>query len=207
MPPQSPLRGMEMDLAELKQFTQSRKWKEELASGKGLFEVSRERPPKGVVGPTLSEGSISGDLLLMETAFFHCVAAPAQIKFFEGLQKANPRASVEYMLAISGSLPIWKHDIMVLQHILEVLTEGERFLEREQKIIKSAANIGVEKGLFEILEKHLPHIIQGVPRESLSLQDEIQAIPQLESKIKDIREELNDYLQKKKEEMLFLFEK
>lgn len=206
MHPELPMRRMEMELAKLEKFTRSRLWKEKLGSGRGLFAISRQKPPPYIKDPSLSGNSISGDLLSMETIFFNQAATPSQIEFFDDIKQVNPAASIEYMLTVSGTLPIWRHDIIVLEHILNVLTGGERFLENEEKIIRSASNLNQEKSLFEVLEKHLPHLIIGIPQASLSLQDELQAIPQLEKKIQNILSELKRYLNQKRAELPFLFE-
>ncbi|MBN1376845.1 hypothetical protein JW949_00770 [Candidatus Woesearchaeota archaeon] len=182
------------------------KWEANLHSNKGLFQI-RGNSSNKIVGPKMdSSGNIIGDLMAYETAYFYSVADRDQIRFFEILQKENPRAAKEYLLVIAGGLRKWREDIKWLQLALKYLQKKERMLEKEERLIKEDEELNsFTQNIPSVLKRHFPQLFL---EQNLHNLDFIRLLEKIELTLRKDKEEekqLENYLNKKREEMPFLF--
>ena len=172
-----------------------------------LFQHIRGRSP--AVGPRLdNDNTIKGDVFAVETFFFNTHASKEQVEFYEYLRKNHPSQAFLYVLNITNSLEIWKKDVKYLSDFLEELKRDERKLTIETHDIRNLSKSeNLLKSIPDILRKHFPNMFENLETEYLDLNHLIEDLRTAEKKMHSLKKFLEEYLEKLKERMPFLFKR
>ena len=182
-------------------------WRKLLLSNEGLFRRIGS-PPRNIPGPCMTpSGEVVGNVLSMERIAFQDFATREQQAFLRELEQTDQYAGVEYILAVTNTLQLWKDDIKVLQQIESYLDAEERELEKAiAKLEAEEQDMTALGQIYETLRRRLPDILKDISLDGLDLRTTIKAIRELHERIAEPRRNVKIYLAKVRENMPFLLE-
>ncbi|PIN79938.1 hypothetical protein COV13_04435 [Candidatus Woesearchaeota archaeon CG10_big_fil_rev_8_21_14_0_10_32_9] len=180
-------------------------WEKLLESNSGLFLKYPKNPR--VVGPTLCQsGTVSGDLLAIETNYFMSVANELQKDYYFLLLEENISKAYEYILTIIDARKKWEEDIQILWDIKMYLELKANDIKMSEKKLLESFDMEKAEDIPAILKEHMPKHFVNI---DIPPKDYENLIDKLEHSVKILREKrtiLIEYLTKRRNEMPFLFE-
>ncbi len=181
-------------------------WKQLLSSNAKLFKGCKSF--SRVIGPTVKDSSIVGDVMSMETSYFSSMASEDQMEFYlselDVYEKNRVGAVNEYVLTIIGAIKIWKEDMVVLKEIERLLNVEYRQLEEESLFLEKG--IKVAGKIPSVFQKHLPELSKHLSGSDKDLKSTLEIIKRVEKEVHDEDVFLSKYLKEKMVTMPFLFE-
>lgn len=79
-----------------------------------------------VLGPTLTDEGVVGDMLCIETTLFYTKAEPVQRDYLDHLRQTHPQIANTYLLVVSGALEIWRKGAQKLNTFVDSYNEFSR---------------------------------------------------------------------------------
>jgi hypothetical protein len=107
-------------------------WNIYIFSDQGVFSTINS-DKRIIAGPRLvSEGRVTGDMLVIETNLFMTRSTPEQKAFYNFLERTESIKARQYLLVMVGGYDIWKRDLSILKEFYNKWKEGKKLLEEEK---------------------------------------------------------------------------
>ncbi len=136
--------------------------------------------------------------------YFIRYCSTEQEVFLTELLQDNLSAAHEYVMILTGLKERWHKDIRWLRIALNYFQAEERLLHEDEERLKTGQK-PAPIYFSEALKRHFPEHFQDMDFNGLSIPEALQRVKEKLQKVEPTEKNLEDYLEKTKEVMPFLF--